>query len=464
MANLDLEGIADTIEKVVSLAHSYGIGIHTNYAPSGSTSSNTVESTFLGDPNKFARGVETTKITSVTLDSNYIQFIKAVLGELGFSNAFESSVEGSSESGNIMATIIEETLYEYTEGDMIAIPRLKVRNTYAPVYKILDFSSSLTDTTEIKPSYFIKNLKSGGSGNWNDIAHHLVFYLIKNTSFQDLLRFMFASVSAIGYANYAQICKKNKVEPPNENAYVRIAQVSAKSQVVKTAGNLIKNQINHGIGLDVLAAVKAEGNSASVSSTVASIQTMSVLNNAYQAIKTRVENEESAKIIGAYPSHLIESQITKFVYGKDNDSTTDAGGDNNVSLVHVMNATYGVGSNGTVQEKRYEESLQEAERVITQLQPITAIVTTGDAVAKEGTALITLQIPCNNWTDIENMKSSCPKSVTQISTSKIATYPNVMGAVNVFSSLVACKSLKSTRVQYNPLSSKCSIEYSYNSE
>lgn len=460
----DLDAIANMIEEVLSTAATFGIGIHTNYAPAASSSSNTTQSTFIGDPNKFARGVETTKTTTVTLDSNYIKYIQAVLPKLGFSANFESSIEGSDSNG-VMSTVVEETLYEYTEGDMIAIPRLKIQNTYAPVYKILDFSSSLTDTTEIKPSYFTKNLKNGSSGNWSDIIHHLVFWIIKNSSFQDVLRFMFASTSVISYANYVQICKKNKIEPPNENAYVRIAKVSARSQVVKTAGNFIKNQLNHGIGIEVLAAAKAEGDTASVNSTIASIQVMSVLNNAYAIIKNRVLSEGNSNIIGAYPAHIIESQITKFVYGSDTNSVTDAGSDNGVSLVHVMNAVYALGSNGTVQEIRYNESLQEAERVITQLQPITAIVTAGgDAAAGDNKTLVTIQVPSNNWTDIENIKAACPNKVTQVSTSKVATYNTVMDAINVFGNLVSCRSLKTARVQYNPLSSKCSIDYSYNSD
>lgn len=455
-AGQNIQALFAKISEILAKAAEYNVNMYGSTHYTDTVRSNvSTESSYIGDPKKFARGVETKSITITKYSDNYTNYYIDVLSLLGFTPTAQPSTGAGEVAATPTSTVqVEQTFYMDDEHKgLVYIPKLRVSKTLAPIFRTLDFSVSQVNPTEARSRYAVFHITSGIRGNINAIIHPLMHWIFSNIKYEDVILFML--MGDFSYAALNKVYAAAQKPAADKTLYTKFADLAQQTTLVRYAMNYVGLQLRNGIDPTLLAKAKisADGLTSKESDEMFSLMS---INNAYAAIMNTIKTDNKSKI---FSSKLVASKVVHYDYGGTE-------GSGKMSMVAVTTRTTRISQNGTAQDDDYTQELVDAERVIIQSNPITSLVTAGGILGGGGgestdnkTTNVTVQIPSNNWNDVENVQKSLPSSIKQKTVTKRATYEDVNGAIAQFKRLVSQEGVRSCRVNYTMGNSKANVEY-----
>jgi len=433
---------------IAGAAFKYGVGVQSGWVNKISSKKIVSESSFYGDPNRYAQGFHDTTKQNTIYDDPYINFIIATFlpyKKTGISfNTYLTSPELNSGSSFDPYRTISETISDSysTLTDLVAVPSKNKSEKYGPVLVTLDWDVALVDPTEAKPMFKYYNIVEGSRG-----AYTAMINVACSRIFIDYKLPAIWTLSAYASAGEANVFKWLHQSGGSINVSLKNAFQTAEEQtgLMGHIASRINKQIFTNNDPKNITMAKAAG------------VNPSDIQNYMAAMKNIARYKNLAKMCAANPPRLIytllSSKITKYnIRGPISTVTT---------VTHSLNEAGGTSQIGSTSHSVASEGLiKNASPLKRNLSWPTGPALT-PATNNPNLMYSRVQLPTTNWEDIIRVYNACPKNITQASASYKFYAENVKIAISNFYNSVNGLGIKTANMSYDSIKETGTYDVTY---
>lgn len=446
-----LEDLLLMIKQIMACAQKYGVGLGGEHMPSFDKSDTTIKSWHVGNPSRFDKGLEIKTVQKTQLVDNFYLFALDVLEMLGWVGVKTAILQEGFPAST--ATMVTEHNYDYyyTLGDLVAIPIRKTTRQYAPIFRILNFTSSLTNRSEAQSRYLLVNLAQGLRANWSFLCNVLTWWAFQAITKKDLVRFWFVGKQELGVETMNTWLEEAKKEPEPQEIWEAVNDLKRTTKLTAYLLDYISLQISHKMDLETLVKINISGNTLAPADLKENAALKS-WDNAFNAMVKVIREDTLSQF---FLLKLVSASVVDYEFGSL--------GEGAASMAVVTTRNSKLASNYTMCDQSSQTEIVVAESLLRKMSPLTRVVKypykTG--LILSGPTSINynkIQIPTTNWDDVENVYYMAPGKVRQIAKTQTFMAENVSRAVSEFKRLAQTVGVRSAKMTYSPQKEKATID------